>query len=404
MALNAGIILSGQQFDLMGAMNNGLALAQNQNALNRQREIEQLYKTQGNALMQGDTNALGQLAQYDPAAALGLKSQQQDMAFDAETMAMRREAARVATAEKLAAEAATLTAEQLAAEREALSGALQGGAFFYQNKDRAGYEAFLRSKGIDPAEYPFEAFPAHAADVEGVLEALDKFAPPEPKGPLSSAGKLQADIDAGILPPGTTATPDTVINMGGEGDAFYKKLDEAAAAMFSTLQTEGIQAGRTLGLIDRLDGLMQQSPTGAGAALTRLAGEVGIDVGGLGEVQAIDALINQIVPQQRQPGSGPMSDADLALFKKSVPRLINTPEGNAKIIATMRAINLYVQEQAAIADKVANREITPAEGRSRLKALTNPLDGFTAAGATGTATPSPKGPVVVDGFTIEAIE
>jgi hypothetical protein len=220
MALNPNIILSGQQFDLMGAMDRGMQLANNRNALARQREMEQLYRTQGNALMQGDVNALGQLAQLDPMVAQDMLAQKQDMDFSAETMAMRREAARVATAEKLAAEAATLTAEQLAAEREALSGALQGGAFFYQKQDKAGYEAFLRSKGIDPAEYPFEAFPAHAADVEGVLEALDKFAAPDPtKGaPTGFMFNDPRNPAAGVAPlPGFTKTPDTVVNIGGEG-------------------------------------------------------------------------------------------------------------------------------------------------------------------------------------------
>jgi flagellar protein FlgJ len=163
-----------------------------------------------------------------------------------------------------------------------------------------------------------------------------------------------------------------------------------------------VQAGRTIGLIDRLDNLMKTTPTGGVAAFTRLAGEVGIDIGGLGDVQAVQALINQIVPQQRQPGSGPMSDADLALFKQSVPRLINTPEGNAIIVQTMRGINQYVLQQSEIADMVANREITPAEARKMLKALPNPLDGFNAGGAGNPD--KPKGPTVVDGFTIEAIE
>ena len=39
---------------------------------------------------------------------------------------------------------------------EALSEALSGGAFFYQNKDKAGYDALPHIKGLDPAEFPFE--------------------------------------------------------------------------------------------------------------------------------------------------------------------------------------------------------------------------------------------------------
>ena len=73
-----------------------------------------------------------------------------------------------------------------------------------------------------------------------------------------------------------------------------------------------------------------------------------------------------------------MSDADLALFKQSVPRLINTPEGNARIIQGMRAIAEYTAQQGEIAADVANREMTPADGRRALQSLANPLDGWNA--------------------------
>ena len=94
------------------------------------------------------------------------------------SMQMARDEGKRMAEEALRAQADKLTAEQLAQEQQSLSEALSGGAFFYQNKDKAGYDAFLQSKGLDPAEYPFEAFPAHAATVEGVLDAMKTFAPP----------------------------------------------------------------------------------------------------------------------------------------------------------------------------------------------------------------------------------
>jgi flagellar protein FlgJ len=78
-----------------------------------------------------------------------------------------------------------------------------------------------------------------------------------------------------------------------------------------------------------------------------------------------------------------MSDADLALFRESLPRLVNTPEGNATIASTIRGLIVYEQQQAQIANRVASREITPAEGRAQLMALDNPLQVFqTGTGAT----------------------
>jgi flagellar protein FlgJ len=77
-----------------------------------------------------------------------------------------------------------------------------------------------------------------------------------------------------------------------------------------------------------------------------------------------------------------MSDADLALYKKSLPRIINQAGGNEKIIRTTLAINEYLIKEAEIADQVINREISPADGRAKMAALVNPLAQSGGSGAT----------------------
>ena len=205
MTLNAGIILGGQQPDILGAMDKGRAMAEAQIGLNRQNALAELYRTQGAQIAAGDQNALNALAAFDPNASLGvqgnilgLQAQKQDMQFSAEKMQMIRDESKREAEAALAAQADKLTAEQLAQEQQALSEALSGGAFFYQNKDEAGYNAFLQSKGLDPAEYPFEAFPAHAATVEGVLDAMAAFQPP---APADEYGRYVAEQTAKGLPP-----------------------------------------------------------------------------------------------------------------------------------------------------------------------------------------------------------
>jgi hypothetical protein len=204
--MDASIILGGQQIDVLGAMDRGRAAAENQINLNRQNALAQLYKTQGAGIMAGDPNALAQLAGFDPNAALGvqqnllgMQATKQTMAFSAEEMQMKRDAAKASASEALKAQADKLTAEQLAQEQKALSDALSGAAFFYQNKDEVGYNAFLQKNGLDPAEYPFQEFPAHAASVEGVLEAMKEFQPPAPAKPQTEAAQLKADLDAGLI-------------------------------------------------------------------------------------------------------------------------------------------------------------------------------------------------------------
>lgn len=162
----------------------------------------------------------------------------------------------------------------------------------------------------------------------------------------------------------------------GEGDKFFDELDKSQAQMFSTLQQGGLEAGQTLVRLDRLEELLANVPTGATANFKQIAGNYGINTEGLDDIQAATALINQMVPEQRPAGSGPMSDADLELFKQSVPRIINQPGGNQRIIETMRGIATYTQQQGDIANRVANRELSPTEGRQMLSQLQNPLEGF----------------------------
>lgn len=193
-----------------------------------------------------------------------------------------------------------------------------------------------------------------------------------------------------------------VTQTAGGGDDFYKELDKKAAAMFAGLDEEGYKAQAKAGQIDRLEGLLTAAQENALPALRQVAGEYGIKTDGLDDIQAAQALINELVPQQRLPGSGPMSDADLALYKQSLPRIINQPGGNKLIIDTMRGINQYTMDQAAIARAVANRDITPKEGRERLAALQNPLADFKKLTGDGKSPPpaapkdeAQKGPVKV---------
>ncbi len=186
-------------------------------------------------------------------------------------------------------------------------------------------------------------------------------------------------------------TPQTNVttNVGGT-DKFYDSLDAKLADQTAGLINEGMNARTNNAKLTQLETLLQTAPQGAQGAMTIAAGELGIPLDGMDEAQAAQALINQLVPEQRPPGTGPMSDADLALFKQSVPRIINQPGGNRIILQTMKAINEYTIAQSEIAAMVANREINPAEGRKMQAAIPNPLDGINRIAP---ATPTSSGGV-----------
>jgi flagellar protein FlgJ len=161
------------------------------------------------------------------------------------------------------------------------------------------------------------------------------------------------------------------IDQKAEG-AFDKKLAEGQAEAFNLMATEGLNARADLGIIGELEASLAQNG-GTSAGLASIAAKYGIGGEGMSDIQAANALINKLVPTQRQPGSGSMSDRDVELFKGSLPSLWNAPGGNAKIINVMRGLAAYKQAQGEIADQVMMGEISRQEARKMLRELPNPL-------------------------------
>jgi hypothetical protein len=177
--------------------------------------------------------------------------------------------------------------------------------------------------------------------------------------------------------------PTVNVNTGA-GSKFEEEFAKLDAKSLADVSVAGNQAMRNLGRIDQLESLLANAPQGMGGAITLAAGDLGINTEGLSDVQAAQAIINSLVPEQRPPGSGTMSDADLALFKQSLPRIINQPGGNALIINTMRDIARYDAEGATIAQRFRAGEIDRAKAFELLQSRQNPLVNFRAPAATET--------------------
>ena len=181
------------------------------------------------------------------------------------------------------------------------------------------------------------------------------------------------------------------IDQKAEG-AFDKKLAENQANSFDAMATDGMNAKADLAVLGELQGLI----AGKGGTFDGLSGALakyGIGGEGISDIQAAQALINKLVPSQRSPGSGSMSDRDVELFTRSLPSLWNTPGGNQKIMGVMMGLAEYRQAQGDIAQQVMTGQITREAAIAKLRALPNPL-----AGISG---PAKRGPVKVNGYTIE---
>ncbi len=195
---------------------------------------------------------------------------------------------------------------------------------------------------------------------------------------LATQGQEAADSFLAVAGNGGTSIKIDQRATGEFEDAFAK----GDAETISEVSAAGMQAIRNSGRIDELDRLLQSAPTGAQGYLKSVAGQYGINTEGLDDIQAATALINSLVPEQRQPGSGPMSDADLELFKQSLPRIINQPGGNAQIISTMRAIADYDAQGAEIVQRLRAGEIDRPMAFQLLQGRTNPLSTFSVQAPT----------------------
>jgi len=119
-------------------------------------------------------------------------------------------------------------------------------------------------------------------------------------------------------------------------------ISEQGAKLLSQSFAESVQYGdqAKVGLIKikQLEKLLDNTETGLSAGfLSKFNSMFGIDFR-TPNAAAAEALISQLVPAQRPPGSGVISDADLALYKASLPQIQARPGGNKLIIENMRFI------------------------------------------------------------------
>jgi hypothetical protein len=183
----------------------------------------------------------------------------------------------------------------------------------------------------------------------------------------------------------------TTVNIDQKAQgAFEEAFAKGDAQTLSGIEAAGMQAMRNAPRIARLGELLKSAPSGLVGSAKQIAGNFGIATEGLDELQAAQALISALVPEQRQPGSGPMSDKDLAEFKASLPRVINQPGGNEAIVKTMLAIAEYDAEGARIVQGLRSGSLTREQAFQALQSRPDPLAGFKVSAGAAPAGAAPS--------------
>lgn len=227
---------------------------------------------------------------------------------------------------------------------------------------RAGTASTMLSQALTPAEPGYSVLSPQEAAQMGLPEN-SRFQR-GPNGRITQIGGA-----------GTNVT----VNNGGD-PVGIEEITKDAVEQSSGIIEAGQQAARSSVQIEELDRLLQTAPQGWAGGVTGLANSMGISVEGGDEAAAAQAILNQMAPQMRPPGSGPMSDADLRLFQASLPRLINQPGGNQIIIEGMRALNQYDQSRGQIAEQYQQNivnGVTQAQALQQYREQLSQLDAST---------------------------
>jgi hypothetical protein len=143
-----------------------------------------------------------------------------------------------------------------------------------------------------------------------------------------------------------------------------KKLSENEAETWTNYTVAADQSGALVQQLQIVDELAKTAPQGpiSGRLATMFPG---VSTSG----DAFNSIVTRIAPSLRTPGSGSQSDREFEAFLTSMPRLQNTPGGNAIISAVLQAKAELDVRRGDIVSAYSNGEISAVEARKQLGAL-----------------------------------
>lgn len=162
--------------------------------------------------------------------------------------------------------------------------------------------------------------------------------------------------------------------------ALSAELGKGLGQQINEMSKDGLEALDRRSQVFRLEELLDKSGTGAAVAFTNYVRSLsGINLGkNDGAAEAAEAMLNNLLPAQRQGLPGAASDRDMRIFAKSIPSLLSTPAGRKLIIETMGGILQARIERGEIAMQVQTGEITAKEAIKKIKEIGDPFTAFRA--------------------------
>lgn len=158
-------------------------------------------------------------------------------------------------------------------------------------------------------------------------------------------------------------------NRDTEEEAFKKKMGEGFASQVNKIAEDGMTAVDDAKTLQQAASLIGQIGTGPAAALQAKLGQLGIKTEGVDKIEAFNALIDKMTPQQRLPGAGATSDFDARMFKNSLPGLMNTPDGNKIIVQTLDGLIQNRLRRGDVAMRLQTGELSRVEAAKEFRSI-----------------------------------
>lgn len=319
---------AGQPLNALGAIQAGNQMAQQATDMRRQNALAQLYQTQGAGIMNGDPAALNALAAFDPAAAMGIKQQQQEAAFGAEKMQMLRDQTK-----QNAAEWATKLSE---AERQQHAATIEKGvAAGMAAQSPQEWDALMTQMGAPELVGKFDQRQAIAYSYMGIADAMKAMEPPKPQ---SAPGKLQADLNAGLIDrptfdAGVAGLNKSAVNIdmgGGTNKQIFDTMSASADAANAAMT--GLNALREAkSAVDQ--GIISGSFANQQLALQKIGAALGVT--NPSAIVNTETFRSAIAPQvaatmKATVGSTQISNADREFAEKAAAGSITLDEASIK--------------------------------------------------------------------------
>ena len=200
---------------------------------------------------------------------------------------------------------------------------------------------------VDPAE---RAKYGIAADDKNVYQ-INAF------GQLKSPGKPTTNVN---LPPTEKAFDTKAGNIIADRYGKIAAAGDTAESRMSALTAIRELSGRVGNQGAVADWKIRFGP---------LAKALGVDVGGLGDLQAWNAIVQKMAPQMRAVGSGSTSDIEFKGMLASIPQASQDPAARKMILDTMEGAAKDAMARRDIALRVLNKEIDRKQADAEMKAL-----------------------------------